>query len=361
MVRLPHSLHVGEEPVCLETPPYRTPSIPTVSVVVPSYNHARFLRRRIESILEQTFQDFELILLDDCSTDDSRAILSEYAFDPRVRLELNDANSGGVFKQWNKGVSLAKGQYVWIAESDDDAEPHLLQHLVGMLEDNPKVTFAYCRSQCISAEDEVLGFADAIYFSSVDARQWATDFCADGQEECRTHLVRCNTVPNASAVLFRKITYEHVGGVDESLRLCGDWKLWASLALVGEVAYIAKPLNYFRIHKASVTSSVDPVRVHVLEWLQVIRWILERVTPTDATLETVYEYQANRWVPTVLSLRGPLDLKIAIMRCVTDIDPHPMRSMFWPTVETIRRKISRHLSVFAPAGPESKERREIKK
>jgi glycosyltransferase involved in cell wall biosynthesis len=336
-------------------------TIPKVSVIVPSYNHARFLHRRVQSILRQTFQDFELILLDDGSTDESRTILSEYASDPRVRLELNEVNSGGAFRQWNRGVSLAKGKYVWIAESDDAAEPHLLQYLVPVLEDNPSVTFAYCRSQCISAEDQVLGFADAIYLSSFDARRWTTDFYADGQEECRTHLVRCNTVPNASAVLFRKMAYERVGGADESMHLCGDWKLWASLALVGQVAYIAKSLNYFRIHQASVTSSVDKASVHVLEWLRVIRWILERVTPTDATLKTVYEYQANRWVPAVLSLRVPLEVKIAIMRCVTAIDPHPMRRAFWPALETIRRKFSRHLGTFAPADPESKERSEIKK
>jgi glycosyltransferase involved in cell wall biosynthesis len=336
-------------------------TIPTVSVIVPSYNHARFLHRRVQSVLQQSFQDFELILLDDGSTDESRAILSGYASDPRVRLELNEVNSGGVFGQWNRGVSLAKGKYVWIAESDDDAEPDLLQHLVAILEDNPSVTFAYCRSQCISGEGQALGFADAIYLSSLDTRRWTTDFCADGQEECRTHLVRCNTVPNASAVLFRKMAYEQVGGADESLRLCGDWKLWASLALVGQVAYIAKPLNYFRIHQASVTSTVDPAKVHVLEWLRVIRWILERVTPTDATLKTVYEYQANRWVPTVLSLRVPLEVKIAIMRCVTAIDPHPMRRAFRPALETIRRKISRHSGTFTPTGQESKERSEIKK
>jgi glycosyltransferase involved in cell wall biosynthesis len=336
-------------------------TVPTVSVIVPSYNHARFLHRRVRSVLRQSFQDFELILLDDGSTDESRAILSEYASDPRVRLELNEVNSGGVFRQWNRGVSLARAKYVWIAESDDDAEPDLLKYLVAVLDGNPSVTFAYCRSQCISGEDQVLGFADAIYLSSLDARRWATDFRADGQEECRTHLVRCNTVPNASAVLFRKMAYEQVGGADESLRLCGDWKLWASLALIGQVAYVAKPLNYFRIHQASVTSTVDQARVHVLEWLRVIQWILERVRPTDATLKTVYESQANRWVPTVLSLRVPLEVKIAILRCVTAIDPHPMRRAFRPAFETIRRKISRHWHTFAPAGPESKERSETKK
>ena len=111
--------------------------MPTVSVIVPNYNHARFLPQRIETILRQSYQDFELLLLDDCSTDDSRAILSQYASDPRVRLEFNEMNSGSPFKQWNKGVRLARGKYVWIAESDDYADPQLLERLVAVLEADP--------------------------------------------------------------------------------------------------------------------------------------------------------------------------------------------------------------------------------
>src|SRR5208282_2627995 len=116
-------------------------SVPKVSVVVPNYNHARFLRRRVESILQQTFRDFELILLDDCSTDDSRSILSEYADDPRVRIEFNEKNSGSTFKQWNKGVRLARGEYVWIAESDDYAGERFLERLVDVLQKESDVAF----------------------------------------------------------------------------------------------------------------------------------------------------------------------------------------------------------------------------
>jgi cellulose synthase/poly-beta-1,6-N-acetylglucosamine synthase-like glycosyltransferase len=92
--------------------------MPKVSVIIPNYNHARYLRQRIESVVGQTYQDFEVILLDDCSTDESRSIIDEYARDPRVRIEFNQKNSGNTFKQWNKGVKLARGEYVWVAESD---------------------------------------------------------------------------------------------------------------------------------------------------------------------------------------------------------------------------------------------------
>src|SRR5206468_9731239 len=121
----------------------RASSMPTVSVVVPNYNHARYLRRRIDSILSQTYQDFELILLDDSSTDNSREILDSYLDNAKVRIEYNDKNSGTVFKHWNKGVRMACGQYIWMAESDDYADPRFLARMVPILEVQTEVTFAY--------------------------------------------------------------------------------------------------------------------------------------------------------------------------------------------------------------------------
>jgi glycosyltransferase involved in cell wall biosynthesis len=115
---------------------------PRVSVAVPNYNHARFLRQRLDTILAQTYQDFELILLDDCSTDESRTILEQYAGDPRARLEFNEVNSGSTFKQWNKGVRLAQGKYVWIAESDDYSDARFLERLVSLFSTSTKYDFS---------------------------------------------------------------------------------------------------------------------------------------------------------------------------------------------------------------------------
>src|SRR5579859_2961505 len=152
-------------------------SMPKVSVVIPNYNHARFLRKRIDSVLQQTYQDFELILLDDCSTDDSRAILSQYTADPRARVEFNEVNSGSTFRQWNKGVRLARGEYVWIAESDDYADEHLLETLVSRLESEPAAVLAHCRSWRVSAEGHLDGFVDA-YIAYLDPLRWTMDFSA---------------------------------------------------------------------------------------------------------------------------------------------------------------------------------------
>src|SRR5271163_2597159 len=161
--------------------------MPTVSVIVPNSNHERFLRQRIDTILAQTFQDFELILLDDYSTDDSRSILREYGSDPRVRLEFNDVNSGSTFKQWNKGVRLAQGKYVWIAESDDYADPRFLERLMELLGADSQATIAYCRSWRVSDSQRVDGFADPL-LDGPELLRWSADFCSAGTEECRRYF-----------------------------------------------------------------------------------------------------------------------------------------------------------------------------
>src|SRR6187431_17527 len=97
--------------------------LPKVSVIIPNYNHADFLMQRIVSILNQTYQDFELIILDDCSSDKSREIIEHYRTHPKVsHIVYNAENSGSTFKQWKLGLDYAKGDWIWIAESDDYCE-----------------------------------------------------------------------------------------------------------------------------------------------------------------------------------------------------------------------------------------------
>src|SRR5262245_33958694 len=85
-------------------PLWETRPLPRVTIIVPNYNHARYLDLRLGSILGQTFRDFELLFLDDASTDESRRVFSAYVSDPRVRASFNDRNSGSPFRQWNRGI-----------------------------------------------------------------------------------------------------------------------------------------------------------------------------------------------------------------------------------------------------------------
>jgi hypothetical protein len=314
-------------------------SAPMVSVVVPNYNHAPFLRRRLETILAQTYQDFELILLDDASTDDSRAILSEYGSDPRARLDFNEVNSGGVYKQWNKGVRLARGKYVWLAESDDYADPRLLERLVAALESDSRIVVAYCRSWRVVEGGRLDGF---VYWGNEEQNpRWHSDFRVDGREECRNYFPLYNPIRNASSAVFRKEAYEHAGGADEEFRVAGDWKLWAAMALTGDMAYVGEPLNYQQFHAANTQRTAGET-VIIEEILRVLRWLLDGIEPSETVMERSRDWLAGHWVPLVMSARVSMEQKRALIHGVRAIDPHPLRRIARPLATTVRLKLRRH-------------------
>ena len=152
----------------------------TVSVV-PNYNHARYLRKRIASVLDQTYQDFEVVLLTTSRPMKAGRLLASTRVIRECELAFNEKNSGTPFKQWNKDVQMARGRNVRIAESDDYANARLLERLVAVLDAEPAAAFVSCRSLRVSADDRLDGFADS-YFAHMDPNEWTMDFCADSYE-----------------------------------------------------------------------------------------------------------------------------------------------------------------------------------
>ncbi|HTU18720.1 MAG TPA: glycosyltransferase [Gemmataceae bacterium] len=249
--------------------------MPTVSVLVPNYNHARFLDERLKSIFNQAYQDFEVIFLDDASIDNSVEVFRKYSTRSNVRAILNERNSGSTFRQWNRGVRAAKGRYIWIAESDDVAEPQFLNTLVPLLESNSNIGIAYCNSTVIDERGEKQETVDR-WSAQVDANRWSQDYINSGAEECRRYLIWRNTIPNASAVVFRKSIYEESGYADETMTRCGDWWVWVQMLLLSDIAYVAAPLNLFRRHMA-ISHSIINHNIAMEETLQVLHEIASRL------------------------------------------------------------------------------------
>jgi glycosyltransferase involved in cell wall biosynthesis len=315
--------------------------MPKVSIIIPNYNHATYLQQRIDSVLQQTFQDFEVILMDDSSTDDSRSIISEYVGDRRVRIEFNEKNSGSPFKQWKKGISLAKGRYIWIAESDDYADERLLETLVSRLDADSSITLCNCRSWRVMADGTIIGHLIP-GSPPFDIARWEEDFSADGRDECRQYLVYCCTVLNASSVLFRKEIYDRVGGVDHAMRMCGDWKLWVAMALEGKIAHVGgEPLNYYREHSASATNRSIQSGIYVAEYLQVVRWILQKLALEEGTPTWISEGLFHLWCPDVLTNRVPLNTRWGILTNARAIDPHALRRLIRPGIVALRMTMGR--------------------
>lgn len=266
---------------------------PLVSIVLPNYNHARFLPRRIESILAQTFQDFELIALDDCSTDGSRAVLEGYARGGRMRLVFNERNSGSPFLQWKKGAELAVGRYLWIAESDDFADPALLATLVGRLQANPRAVLAYCQSHNADETGRIVG-TWTHWTDDLDPHRWRHDYTNSGRDEVANFLVQKNTIPNASAVLVdRGIFLEALAG-SETMRLSGDWWTWCRVLLRGDVVFVSTCLNYFRSHAQSVRDTTRLPR-RCAEEFRLLACVCDQVHVPPAIRDRVFHEAFYKW------------------------------------------------------------------
>ena len=224
----------------------------SVSVVVPNYNHAAFLQRRLDSVYGQSFTDIEVIILDDCSNDESRSIIEPFRSHPKTKCILyNDQNSGSTFRQWEKGIQQCSSEYIWLAESDDFAHRDFLSTLMKEMIHSEDLGLVYCQSMGIDAADRMLG-SWKNYTDDLDRNFFAGDFKVDGRIFIEKYLIHKNCIPNASAVLFRKKHYEEAGGAETIIRNCGDWILWMKLLMSCQVAFVSRTLNYFRQHPNSV-------------------------------------------------------------------------------------------------------------
>jgi glycosyltransferase involved in cell wall biosynthesis len=250
---------------------------PKVSIILPNYNHACFLEERLDSIFSQTFQDYEVILLDDCSTDNSLDILKKYENHPKVKgLYVNKENSGSPFKQWKKGIELAHGEYIWIAESDDVAAESFLEKMIAPFYIHADVGLVYCRSLKIDDESNAIGFC-CVVPRGMSFSRWEHDYLNNGNDEINNYLLYNSTITNASSVLVRRRLISNVV-VPDKFRLAGDWFTWLNVLLNCDIYYLAETLNYFR-YSAQCTRVYDDfalLRERMSENLEVLNYFRQK-------------------------------------------------------------------------------------
>lgn len=233
--------------------------MPKVSVIVPNYNHEEFLIQRLESIYGQSHTNIEVLLLDDCSSDGSRAIMEEYArrYPEISRCLFNDANSGGAFRQWARGIKAASGKLIWIAESDDSCDADFLAKLVSTFEDE-SVLLAYSKSVFVDRNGQPL--AAGFRYQVLDlpcGNRWLDSFVATAHTEVNLALGIKNTIPNASGVVFKRPVSMALLDDPEwlNMRVVGDWVFYLHLIRGGRVAFCETTNNYFRRYQGSTAES----------------------------------------------------------------------------------------------------------
>jgi len=287
---------------------HHAPRTLDVSVVVPSYRHSQYLEERLKSIFKQTRLPREIIFLDDASPDNSVEVARRLAQESPIpmRIIVNEQNSGSTFRQWLKGLELASGDLIWIAESDDSCHAEFLERLVPEFYD-PEVVLAYCQSALIGPEGERLAADFLDHTSDISPTRWRARYCVSGVDEAELALSQKNTIPNASAVLFRRPEELDFAGELGQLQFTGDHLFYAMLIRTGKIAYIPDILNHYRRHEHTVSNRAIRGDTHVEESLDVKARLFETFPVSPRAIATslrqsVYEYH---WLKEHFGLERP--------------------------------------------------------
>jgi glycosyltransferase involved in cell wall biosynthesis len=226
-------------------------SLPTVSVCIPAYNAARYLEGSLASVLGQTLADFELVVVDDHSTDATASIVRSFT-DARLRYVRNELRLGMV-GNWNRCLELARGRYVCLFHQDDLMMPDNLEVKIRMLEENPDIGLVHSNAQLIGPSGELV------------AEQWLSNPTAadDGVHAGLPYLRRLLTGVNlvcCPSVVARRDCYERLGGFDGRLPYTADWEMWMRIAAFHDVGYVLRPLVQYRRHEGMASMAFRGAR-----------------------------------------------------------------------------------------------------
>lgn len=258
-----------------------------ISVILPNYNYAKYLKKRIKGIEKQTYPVYELIILDDCSKDNSCAVIDKIKFKYQLKKILNKKNSGSVFNQWKKGIESATGDLIWIAEADDLADSKFLENVVSKF-DNDKVILSYSDSKRIDQNGKIIGTTYSDIADELNEGRYKKDYVNNGIEEIKNYLVVKNYIYNASGVVFRNGNYSKILDECKNYKLAGDWYMYLQILKLGDIAYTAKPLNMHRIHTNSVTKSTN-VTEHYNEVVRIQDEIIKNYKISKSVINVVME------------------------------------------------------------------------
>lgn len=263
--------------------------IPLVSVIIPNYNHAQFLAERIESVLNQTFQDFEIIILDDCSKDNSKEIINQYKNHPKVsHIVFNQQNSGSTFKQWQKGLNLAKGEYIWIAESDDVADQEFLECLMSkIIESKENIVLAFSNIDFIDKDSHLI-------INRKSLISYQPKSIVKGEYFIKHNMIYGNHILNASSVIFKKGAALKIPDDFVYYKGAGDYLFWIEIAKQGNIYKESKVLDHFRQHDSKVTPNSVASGTQFKEVYKVYQYLLSQGYVKGLTRQRVVGFWLHR-------------------------------------------------------------------
>ncbi|MEO8457519.1 MAG: glycosyltransferase [Chloroflexota bacterium] len=212
-----------------------------VSVVIAAYNMARYLPHTIESVLTQDYPDFDVIVLDDGSTDNTADVIRSYG----DRIEYHYQPNAGVAKACSRVITLADGEYLHLLDADDSLLPGALSRNVAMLDANPTAAIAYSDALIIDSNNRVVGRRTA-------PRWMHAQELIPSERAFRELLHGCH-ITNSTVMIRRSVAQSMPLFVPEAVP-GEDWDLWLRIAAEHDLAYTREPLGCYRVHNSSITS-----------------------------------------------------------------------------------------------------------
>jgi glycosyltransferase involved in cell wall biosynthesis len=272
-----------------------TPYKPSVSVIVPMYNHEAFIDERIQSILNQSIKDIEIIVLDDCSKDKSIENAKYYEVDFRLKVTGNKINSGSPFAQWKKGLSKAQADVVWIAEGDDACDNNFIETLLPYFDDE-LVNIASGKTVITNENGIPNPTALEPYLDSAYQDKYKNSFVIDGYEEVNQNFGAVCTLVNASGLLIRKDSVDlSILHQASDFKMCGDWLIYLAALRGGKLAYDVSTNNYFRRHSASVVNKIEGSDVYFNERYKITEFVFNNFNVTNKLVRRVFEAIDGEW------------------------------------------------------------------
>ena len=251
---------------------------PKVSVIMSVYNGSRYLQESIDSILNQTLTNFEFIIIDDGSSDNTWEILTEYGnCDRRIKLYKNEENLG-LTKSLNKGLKLAQGEYIARQDADDISLPERFEKQVSFLNEQPKVILVSANYHSIDFKGSLSGKQSLAGDSDITA--W--------------YLLFYNRIGAHGLAMFRCEPVINIGGYSESYRYTQDYELWSRLVQYGEIVVLPDTLQlYRRNHSESISVSAKPAQKQLA--LSITKENIEQLTGETLSIEEIADLN-NFWI-----------------------------------------------------------------
>lgn len=263
-----------------------------ISVIVPNYNYAKFMYQRIYSILRQNYKLYELIILDDCSKDNSKEVIDDICNNLKdyinIKSVYNTTNSGSAFKQWKKGMKLATGDYVWIAEADDYCEAKLLRTLVKPIKKDKNIMISYSDTAFIDTFGNIILKSIKPEIDIQKSGHWDKSYINNGLDEIKNYSYLNCTIANVSSAIIKNGDYEEYLKMSGEFKQAGDWLFYVNLISNGDIAYSNKILNYYRVHGNNVSSTMNHQK-HIDEINKIHKYYVETFDLTDKEIKMMKE------------------------------------------------------------------------